>query len=95
MCFEIPQPITRRENRSRMTARYTKPFAIRMYVKSAAQAWLTLVSTRPGSRFGYTRCEWFESVVWTKARRISAWSENRFMIRRIRRSPTQRPRRRR
>lgn len=39
------------------------------------------MSFLPGSRFGYTRCEWFESVVWTKARLISACSENCRIIR--------------
>ena len=48
-----------------------------------------------GDDDAYTRCAWFESVVWMKARLISTCNENCFMTRRMRRSPTDLPRRRR
>ncbi len=49
------QPITRREKASRTTARYTNSVSSRIYVMSAIQSWLMLVSFISPARLGYTR----------------------------------------
>ena len=46
------QPITRRENASSTTARYTNSVRKRMYVMSAIQSWLIAVGVMSRARFG-------------------------------------------